>query len=158
MNINTLLDENQVILSLKGKTKEAVVEELAGTLVSNQKICNIERFIQDVWGREKIGDTAVGFGIAIPHARSSAVLSPAIAIGRTAGLHWNGEAEGCVQLIVLLAVPEEKAANNHMAILSNVARMLVDEDSRNALLTAETPQDVLDTIEGYQRTKGGGAE
>ena len=158
MNIRTFLDENQVILSLKGKTKEAVVEELAATLVANEKIRNMDQFIQDVWGREKLGDTAVGFEIAIPHARSSAVVSPAIAIGLTDGLHWNGEEDGCVKLVVLLAVPEENAANNHMAILSNVARMLVDEESRQALFAAGTPMDVLDTIEAYQRKKGGGLE
>lgn len=158
MNIATFLSEKQIVLQLKSQTKEEAVAELASKLAEVEKIRSVEEFVRDVWGREGMGDTAVGFGIAIPHARSAAAVSPGIAIGRTEGLRWNGENDGLVRLVVLLAVPEEKADRNHMAILSNVARMLVDEESRNSIMHAETEREVLNVIERYQRSKGGGME
>ena len=154
MDIRTLINENQVLLTIECETKEEAVATLARTLEDAGKISSTENFLRDVWGRETLGDTAVGFGIAIPHARSEAVLTPAIAIGRTSGLQWNGRADSVVNLIVLLAVPARNAGSDHMTILSNVARMLVDEQSRLALLEAETPEHVLQVIEDYQAKKG----
>ncbi|HAS61996.1 MAG TPA: PTS fructose transporter subunit IIA, partial [Vibrio sp.] len=81
MDITTLIDTTTICLDLKAQSKEEVLSELVDILDGTGKLADKDQFLLDIWKREQIGNTGFEEGIAIPHAKSSAVAAPAVAIG-----------------------------------------------------------------------------
>ncbi len=145
--IALVMNEDLVRLDLKARDGVSAVEELADLLEKAGKIRSKVEFIRDVAAREQLTSTSMGFGIAIPHARSSAVLETALAFGRSEGFRWSESDEDLVNLVFLLAVPDSNAKVQHLQILASLARMLLDESFRESLRGAQSPRDVLTAIE-----------
>ena len=150
MNIRDLVSQDLITLDLKAKDKNSAIAELADILDRAGRLDSLSEYVKSVHEREALTTTAVGFGVAIPHARSSAVKQTAVAFGRSVGFHWETNREPnsdeLVRLVFLLAVPEKNPNTEYMRILASIARMLVHEDFRESLLNATNPQDVLDAI------------
>lgn len=92
MDITSLINANVICLDLKSTSKEDILQEMVQILDDAGKLSNKTQFLADVWAREEIGNTGFEDGIAIPHAKSSAVLTPSVAIGisRT-GIDYGAE-------------------------------------------------------------------
>ena len=146
MSIRDLIGKDLITLDLKARDKNSAIAELAYILDQAGKLDSLSEYVKSVRERETLTTTAVGFGVAIPHARSSAVKKTAVAFGRSVGFRWETNSDELVQLVFLLAVPKEDPNTEHMKILASIARMLVHEDFRESLLNAVDPQDVLDAI------------
>jgi mannitol/fructose-specific phosphotransferase system IIA component (Ntr-type) len=82
MKITELLADDSILLGLKAETKEEVWGALAHTLQKIGAVHNVEQYLADVALRETKGTTGVGFGVAIPHAKSEGVTRPALAMAR----------------------------------------------------------------------------
>ncbi|MGR5457249.1 PTS sugar transporter subunit IIA, partial [Vibrio alfacsensis] len=66
--------------------------ELADVLVNAGKVSDKQQFVKDVWAREETGNTGFEDGIALPHAKSASVVSPAIAVGISKkGIEYGAE-------------------------------------------------------------------
>ena len=79
MNIHSLIDTNVICLDLKATSKESILEEMVQILDDAGKLSDKKQYLLDVWAREEIGNTGFEDGIAIPHAKSSAVITPSVA-------------------------------------------------------------------------------
>ncbi|MDX5474055.1 MAG: fructose PTS transporter subunit IIA, partial [Bacillaceae bacterium] len=84
MKITDLLTEQTVKLELSSISKSNVIQELVSTLDSAGKLEDKRKFEEAILAREAQSTTGIGEGIAIPHAKTSAVKTPAIAFGRSA--------------------------------------------------------------------------
>jgi len=80
MKITDLLLEKCVFLNAKANKKEEVWSLLANSLKEAGAVKDVEGYLADVHCREEKGTTGIGFGVAIPHAKSAAVSRPALAI------------------------------------------------------------------------------
>ena len=102
---------------------------------------------QQVWAREQeTGGTGMESGIAIPHAKSPAVLRASVAFGHSqAGVDFGAEDGSPADLIFLIAAPEG-ADDLHVRVLSRLARRLIHEGFRTALREAASPEAVYDVI------------
>lgn len=147
ISIGNLLSRETICLDLPGSDKAAAIEHLAGLLESAGKLESRPEYLKAVWNREAQMSTGIGMGIAIPHGKSRAVRSPAVALGRSdRGIDFQSLDDGLVHLVLLLAVPEAAASDEHLRILASLARMLMDEDFRRALLEARTGEEILEVI------------
>ena len=94
------------------------------------------------WAREQTASTALGFGFAIPHCRTSAVTAASLAVVKLAApINWAGKG-GCseaVRMVLLLTVPEAADQKLHLQIFARLARKLMHEDFRERLLAAPDP-------------------
>lgn len=139
MKISELLTVDTINLNLQGNGKDDVIKSLAHKLYDAGKVNDLDAFIEDVWARENEVSTAVGNGIAIPHAKSSHVKNAAIAFGRALpGIEYGDD--NC-QLFFLIAAGEH-ASNEHLKALSKLSGFLMDDIFRANLILARTPQDV----------------
>ena len=139
MKISELLTTNTINLNLVGTEKKDVIETLAKSLYDAGKVDDLSAFIDDVWARENEISTAVGNGIAIPHAKSKHVKNAAIAFGRALpGIEYGDD--DC-QLFFLIAAGEN-ASNEHLKALSKLSGFLMDDLFRANLILARTPDDV----------------
>ncbi|WP_157938866.1 fructose PTS transporter subunit IIA, partial [Vibrio sp. 10N.261.52.A1] len=79
--ITTLINQDLIKLSLSANYKEDVFKELIDVLYAQGRISDKAQFLADIKAREEQGNTGFEEGIALPHAKSSAVIKPAVVIG-----------------------------------------------------------------------------
>lgn len=136
-----------MVLELEGANREEVMEELLNRLDATQALSDRETFKKDLYDREKHGSTGIGSGIAIPHGKSDGVKEPRVAFGRKkSGVNWDSLDGEPANLIFMIAVPKEKAGDDHLRILQALSRMLIDDDFRTNLLAADSKEEVTELI------------
>lgn len=147
MRITELLTTSTMKLDLQGLTKNEVLTELTEVLNDAGKLQDKKIFLQAIETREQQSTTGVGDGIAIPHAKTTAVKTPAIAFGRSkVGIDYNSLDGKNADLFFMIAATE--GANNiHLEALSRLAGFLMDSTFTEKLRNASTTEDVLALIE-----------
>ena len=146
MKITQLLTEETIILNLSASTKQEVLDELASQLERAGKLTDKRAFTAAILERESQSTTGIGDGIAIPHAKSAAVKSPAIAFGRSLdGLDFESLDGQPANLFFMIAA-SEGANDDHLEALSRLATFLMDDKFRTNILSAQSKQEVLDVI------------
>ena len=144
-----LIKTELIELDLKATERESAILELIQLLDNEGYLLSKEEFHQDVMKREELGNTAVGFGVAIPHGKSKAVKEAAIVFGRSqTGVDWNSFDGSLVNTVFLLAVPGLEASDQHLRILALLSRALINDEFREALSAAQTSEEVLQILEG----------
>ncbi|RPH33970.1 MAG: PTS sugar transporter subunit IIA [Bacteroidales bacterium] len=155
-NPDKFFNEKFITLNLKAKTKEQAINELAEMLYSGGKIKSVNGFIKSVIERENTVSTYCGSDIAIPHAASRYVIDAAFAFGRSNGFSW-GEGDGNVNYIFLLAIPEVKGGDQsksaHIAMMSSIAELALEEDVRQKWAIANTVEEILETFNSVLNIK-----
>ena len=147
MKISTLTSTSLINLSLKSLTKEQVFTELTDMLLVDKRVTDAKGFIGDLKIREALGSTGIGLGIAIPHAKSSFVLTPSLVFGRSeSGISFDSLDGEPAHLFFLIAMPET-GSNMHLKALALLSRNLIHENFRNRLYKAKTNEDVIKILE-----------
>lgn len=146
-SIDELTNPSLVTVSLAATERRAAIEELARLFEADGRVGDVPAYVDAVWAREEeTGGTGMESGIAIPHAKSPAVLRASVAFGRSErGVDFGAEDGGAADLIFLIAAPEG-ADDLHVRVLSRLARRLIHEGFRTALREAGSPQAVYDII------------
>lgn len=141
--MSDLITATMVDLDLPAGDKAAVTAHLADLLVAAGRVTDRETFLADVRAREQLMPTGLEGGIGIPHARSAAVTEPTVAFGRSTDGVDFGASDGPARLVFLIAAPAE-GDGDHLAVLAALARRLVHESFREALLNADAPDQVVE--------------
>ncbi|ACZ19930.1 putative PTS IIA-like nitrogen-regulatory protein PtsN [Thermanaerovibrio acidaminovorans DSM 6589] len=140
--IGELMGPNGIILDLEVREKERVLRTLAEGLRADGAVSDVEEFLAHVAQREAQGTTSVGHGLAIPHAKSSAVVRPALAMGRTREEIQEEALDGTrPRLFFMIAVPQGDDSS-HLKVLSSLARLVMHQEVREGLLSAKDPEEV----------------
>lgn len=146
MNFENMIDPSIIECALKGKNKSEIIGELSELLYRNERINNKEQFIKSVWERENISSTALEDGIAIPHAKTSAVKNPAVAIGISQiGVDYDSLDGEKSHLFFMIAAPEN-ATDSHIEVLSQLTCKLLDEELIKKLKSSTNAQEVISLL------------
>lgn len=146
MEIKDLLDEKMMVFDLKAKDKNGVLEELVNVLKESGVIDDSKGFLEVVKKREEEFSTGIGYGIAIPHGKSSLVKRPAIVVGKSqSGIDYNSMDGKPVYLFFLIAVPEN-SDELHLKVLAELSRSLMHEEVRERLIKASTPKEIKEAF------------
>lgn len=147
MKITELLKRDTIIIDLKSNTKPDVINELVNKLDEAGRLNDKEEYKKAILKRESEFSTGIGDGIAIPHAKTAAVKTPALAFGRSkSGIDYDS-LDGSNAHIFFMIAASEGAHNDHLDTLSRLSSMLMNEDFRNGLMNAKTEKDVLNLID-----------
>lgn len=126
--------------------KEQVIQFLCGNLGVNGRTEHPFELEEDVWQREEIVTTAVGFGVAIPHTKSQWISHSSISIARLAQpIDWQSEM-GDVELVIMLTLGADEGIN-HVKVFSQLARKLVNKQFRQSLFAATDAEGILALLE-----------
>lgn len=137
MKIVEILSENVVIPELRGTTKEAVLRELAEHLAGAHPEIDANHLVEVLWERERLGSTAIGDGIAIPHGKLPGLRSVIAAFGRhRAGVDFQSLDGNPTKILFLLVAPED-SVGQHLKALARVSRLLKDVAFRERLISAD---------------------
>ncbi|UOE93494.1 PTS fructose transporter subunit IIABC [Alkalihalobacillus sp. LMS39] len=153
MKISDLLKRDTIVLELSATTKQGVIDELVNKLDSARKLSDKNLFKEAILARELQTTTGIGEGIAIPHAKTAAVRTPAIAFGRsTAGVDYDS-LDGKPSHLVFMIAASEGANNEHLETLSRLSTLLMDTDFRQTLLDAKSEDDIINAINEKEAEK-----
>ena len=146
MELKELIRESTIKLELESRDKDSVLDEMIKLLVDDKVVTNIKKFKKDILARESLSNTGIGFGIAIPHAKSKAVKEPRIAIGLTKKGVSYGSIDGQdVNMVFMIAVNEEQS-DLHLRALANLSRKLMHEEFRESILNAKSKKEIIDIL------------
>ena len=135
-----MLTPDRVLVPLQARDKAGIMVELAERLVSRVG-GGLDQVLGAVEERESVLSTGIGFGVAIPHARSPAVRELAIIAGVSAEPVPYESIDGEPVRLFFLIVGPESSAGLHVKILSRIARLVRRDEVRRHLVEARTPDE-----------------
>ncbi len=134
--LDILTSEGLVEPALRGADKTAVLGELAAHLAGQHAGIDADKLVEVLWERERLGSTAIGDGIAIPHGKLPGLQNVIGAFGRhPTGVNFDSLDGTPTHLFFLLVAPED-SVGQHLKALARVSRLLKDRAFRERLLTA----------------------
>ena len=146
MKITEILDPEMVLPDLKGSTKDQVLKELAQGLAAKYPDIRLEDLTTVLGERERLGSTAIGDGIAIPHGKLRGANRIIGAFGRhRAGVDFESLDGNPTHIFFVLVAPED-SASLHLKALARVSRLLKDDAFRARLTEAADPTELYRLI------------
>ncbi|HHF2956269.1 TPA: fructose-specific PTS transporter subunit EIIC [Vibrio diabolicus] len=141
--ITKLINEDLIKLDLKASSKEDVFKELVAVLHAQGRISDQTQFLSDIKAREELGNTGFEDGVAIPHAKSAAVIEPAVVIGVSkSGIEYGAEDGLPSKLFFMIASPDG-GDNHHIEVLAELSSKLIEDGFIDAFLGATNSHDAL---------------
>lgn len=120
-----------------------------GELFSKQAGLEAQAIVGFLNAREDLGSTALGAGVAIPHGRVKGLKHPIAAFLKLKNPIEFAAPDGeAVSILIFLLVPE-KATQQHLEILSSIAQLLSDPDTRKSLVSEDNPEKVYQLLQTW---------
>lgn len=152
MRIVDLLSKESIMLNGTPKTKSEAIDMLVDLQVKSGKIADKAEYKKGILAREQMSSTAVGEGIAIPHAKSTAVKAPSLAAMTVpSGVDYEALDEEPSNLLFMIAAPND--GDVHLEVLSRLMTILMDEDFRAKLIAAKSKDEFLKIIDDMEKEK-----
>ncbi|WP_420454473.1 PTS sugar transporter subunit IIA [Rubrivirga sp.] len=144
--LTDLLALDRVLVDLDAPSRDAVLDAAIARLTGLPAVRDPAQLAADVVAREARMSTGVGEGLALPHARTSAVASTVATVCTLATpVDWDAHDGAPVDLVLLFAGPEgDRGA--HVRLLAHISRVLSPAATRRRLADASTPADLLAVI------------
>ena len=153
MKIVDLLKVESIDLKAKPQDKAAALEHLITLMERGGNLADKEEYKACVLRREEEGSTGIGEGIAIPHAKTSAVKAPGLAAMLVQdGVDFDSLDGEPAKLFFLIAAPDTED-NVHLDVLSHLSMLLMNDDFRSELLKAGSAKEFLSVIDKYENEK-----
>lgn len=145
MKLSALTHPELICLHMEVSEPQAAIDALVERLHACGKIDDRDLFLRDVAEREVQGPTALGEGLAVPHGKSTAVRDAAFAVATLAKpIMWQGiDGPEAVNLVFLLAIPQQEAGSTHIQLLTELTTTLVDDALRERVLHATSAEELL---------------
>ncbi|MEW4309714.1 PTS fructose transporter subunit IIABC [Rossellomorea marisflavi] len=151
MRITELLTKETIQLNISSDSKSGVIDELVTVLDKAGKLQDVQEFKKAILNREAQSTTGIGEGIAIPHAKTAAVKSPAIAFGKSVeGLDYES-LDGTPAHLFFMIAATDGANQTHLEALSRLSSLLMDPEVRQALLSAQSEDEVITIINTHDQ-------
>lgn len=141
-----IINEALIDLAVAKNRKEDVIRHLAELANKEGRVNDLEKYIEAVLHRETEYSTAMGFGIAIPHGKTSAVTEPFLCFAKVNSVDWNALDGNPVDLVFMIGVPEE-AGNEHLKILASISRKLMKQEFRDGLRGVTTNSELMELLQ-----------
>ena len=152
MRIIDLLKPEAITLGLDISSKDDAINALIGLHAAAGNLKDKDAYKAAILAREEQGSTAIGDGIAVPHAKTSAVKAPALAaITVKNGVDYGAPDGKPSDLLFMIAATED--GDVHLEILSRLMVMLMDPDFTAKLRAAKSVDEFLQIIDAQERIK-----
>ena len=153
MKITDLLKPEGIRLGSKARSKAEAINRLITLHEKSGNISDKEAYKEAILAREAEFSTAVGEGIAIPHAKTSAVIQAGLAAMTVpGGVDWDAPDGEKSDVMFMIAAPEG-ANDEHLQMLAKLSQLLVHRDFTDKLRAAKTPEEFLAIIDAEEAAK-----
>ena len=156
MKIHALLSEDMVIPEILSQERDSVLEEMVRYLKSKDKVRKDKELYEKLIQREKLGSTAIGKGIAIPHCKLKEAESPLLALAVSQkGVRFEA-LDGKPTHLFFLVVSSPDNPGQSLQILASLAHLIRKAGSLpKRIMAAKNPRKILEIIrEEEERLEG----
>jgi len=155
MQLSHYITPDEIVVPLKGTTKEAVYKELVRHIAEQHHIKEKDKLIKAILDREASATTFLPIGVAIPHARISNVKDIVVVMGVSHEAIKDTAKEGpplTANVFCLFFSPtEEKEFGRHLKLLARIAAVFSDTKLVPELAKLRSPEDVFERIQLRER-------
>lgn len=151
IRLSDLLREKFIVLDLQQCSKKKIITELVEIIARSKKLTDKKVFFRVMESREKLGSTAIGDGVAIPHAKSEAVKGFILVFARKEqGIDFDALDGEKTFLFFALASPKDEIGM-HLKILSEISRLVKDKFTVELLKKAKDKKEILKIISEMEK-------
>lgn len=152
MRIIDLLKSDAIDLNVSVSSKAEAINKMTELHKKAGNLADADAYKKAILAREEQGTTAIGEGIAVPHAKSDSVKAPGLsAITVPAGVDYGAPDGKPSDILFMIAAPMD--GDLHLEILSRLMVMLMEPEFCNALRGAKTPEEFLSIIDKKEAEK-----
>ncbi len=145
LKISELINED-FIIDIKSDNKQDALSELLQVICRNPKITDCPIFKKEIFNREKLMSTGIGYEIAIPHARHKTIADFVMALGRKKdGLEYESIDDKPVKLIFMIGASDTQD-KDYIRLLARLVLRLKNKTFVNKILAAEDPKEIYHLI------------
>lgn len=144
MNIETILVPERTRCGITAASKKRAIEEVAVLIAEAIDTLSADDVYEKLIGREKLGTTAIGHGIAIPHCRIEGCDDIVGSLFRLdTPVDFGAFDDEPVSILFVLLVPIEEV-EDHLEALAMLAQRFESDNYRDSLMTAAGDQDLFE--------------
>lgn len=141
-----LIREDFIVADLRARRRADVIRELGSFLAKHHAGLSEKEVIRALAERERLGSTAVGEGLAIPHAKLDSVRDLVACFGRSRrGIDFGSPDDEPTHFFFVLIAPEG-APGDHLKALARISRLFRNAAFRARLMAAETAREMHELI------------
>lgn len=144
-----MFDKKSIILNCESTDKVEIINFLASKAKEAGYVTEVEPYVEAVLEREKEYSTGVGFNIGIPHGKAESVKEAFVMFTRVNNVDWQSLDGEPVDMVFQIGVPASDTGDQHLRILAQLSRKLMNDDFRAALRTAKSEDEVINTYKEY---------
>ncbi|WP_244570872.1 PTS sugar transporter subunit IIA [Stappia sp. TSB10GB4] len=145
MKISEVMKRDDVLINVASSSKTKLLQFLSNKAAGILGI-NEDDVLAALQGRENLGSTGIGAGIAIPHAPVNGIVSPftlLVRLGRPVA--FEAIDEHPVDLVCLILTPPGEQ-NRHLKLLSTITRQLRSSEIVKAMRSATDSEHVYEAF------------
>lgn len=147
MKIMDILVKDAVVLSLKAKDKNGILEEMSRSLAAAEPSVPADELLSVLIDREELQSTGIGEGVAIPHGKMAGLDRLMATFARSDdGVDFASIDGQPTQLYFMLVVPEH-SGGQHLKALARISRFFRDPSFRGKLMDATSTEAIFRAIE-----------
>jgi PTS system nitrogen regulatory IIA component len=143
--LSELLSPDQVVIPVAARDKTGVIAELSRHM-ANRWDCDHSVVLEAVQEREAGGSTGIGFGVAVPHARSAQIPELSLVCGVSPSPVPFDSIDGEPVRLFFLIVGPPASAGQHLKLLGRIANLVRHQDVRQRLIEAATPSEFYNVL------------
>ncbi|MGR9047604.1 PTS 2-O-a-mannosyl-D-glycerate transporter subunit IIABC [Halobacillus faecis] len=154
MELSKLTSPNLLNTKLKLQSKKEAIDYLVKQLDDEGKLKSKEGFLKAVYDREELSPTGFEGGLAIPHGKSPSVKEAAFAVATIENpiTDWESlDPTNQVELVILLAIPDQEAGSTHLSLLSEFMTRLSDSSYKEGLLKADSSEELFKQLDNFEQ-------
>lgn len=147
MTLTELTAHDLIVMDLAEDKKETALRKLVNLPALESVISDQDAVLSALVDRESQGSTGFGDGVAIPHAKSSAISEARVVFARSKnGVDWQSLDDQPVRMLFMILVPDHQKGDLHLKILQMLARKLTHDDFKAELMAANSKEEVYNIL------------
>ena len=151
IKLSDILNKVSIKLNASIENKDELLSDLVNLAGISGNISDLEKALSDVITREDIMSTGVGKGIAIPHAKTTAISKTVAALITLNNYVDYDSLDKKPVNISFLLLSEPVNIGNHLRLLSQISKLLNNESLRDRILESKSEEEVLDIINLFEK-------
>lgn len=153
MQLQEILSPDRIVSHAQATSKKRALELMSQLLSGGQTAVELEMF-EGLCNRERLGTTALGHGVALPHGRMKKLQHAVGAFAQlSSGVDFDAADRERVDLLFAIAVPE-KSTEEHLQLVAQIAELFSDETMRQRLRQANNADEVFQVLSQWSPSPG----
>lgn len=151
MKLSSEIKKSAILMEMKSATKDEAIEELVDLLCSSYRLKDRDTILKAIRDREATSSTGIGMGIAVPHAKTSAVNKLHVAFGLSReGIDFES-VEGEKSHLFFIMVSAKDHCGPHIQALAGISRLIKHEEVRTGLMGCRDAREFQSFVESAEK-------